>query len=107
MKFKGRPMSLCDYRKELIDQLLSRDGLYRQRARKGALIGSSSLVDGESVCRLVRLSDLGLSRGRCYQCLKNKKRAGIGKVCFTVYGCSCCKIRLCKINCFDTFHRHF
>ena len=102
-RFGSKPMSLYEFRKALVDLLL-KDCLCRQRASQCG----SSLTDSLRLCRLVRLSDLHLKRGRCYRCLSKKRRGcGDGKVGFTVYGCAQCRVRLCKIDCFEDYHRHF
>ena len=55
--------------------------------------------DPKGSCRLVRSIDVDLKRGRCCQCvLKNRN-----PVRFTSFACSFCKVRLCKITCFDEF----
>ena len=106
VRFKAKLKDSLDFRKDLIDELL-RDTLYRRRKASRDVWSGPSCTDGVGVCRLARVSSIGLSRGRCHQCLRNRKKQGVGKVGFTDFGCSCCKIRLCKIDCFDQFHRQF
>ena len=59
---------------------------------------------------LVHVSDLGMPKGRCQHCtlrgFRRKSNAGRPKRRReTYYACSACNIRLCKIPCFDLYHK--
>ena len=73
----------------------------RHRKRKGnpscSSAASRSFVRG---CRLKRLADMNLTRGRCLHCLQT----GRSPVRHTSFGCGFCGVRLCKIDCFKEFH---
>ena len=99
VRFNRKSVSPCKFRKALVDELL-RDTLYRQRRASRDVWTGPSCTDGVGVCKLVRVSSIGISRGRCHQCLRNKTRRWKG----WLHG-FCCKIRLCNIGCFDQFHR--
>ena len=53
------------------------------------------------VCTFVKAADVGLKRGRCHLCVREKARA---EQKYTVYACSVCKVRLCVIDCFARYH---
>ena len=53
------------------------------------------------VCTFVKAADVGLKRGRCHLCVREKERA---EQKYTVYACSVCKVRLCVIDCFARYH---
>ena len=55
-----------------------------------------------SVCYLKKVEDIGLKRGRCYHCQRTRSQ----RPRHTSFGCSVCKVRLCKIDCFAAFHRY-
>lgn len=90
--FKTRPSDSDKFRKDLAHLLLKNT---RYRSRSNATLGRD-----EEVCQLVRVSDIGLARGRCVNCLKMKRRPK-----HTSFGCSHCRVRLCKTVCFHEYHR--
>ena len=55
-----------------------------------------------SVCYLKKVEEIGLKRERCYHCQRTRSR----RPRHTSFGCSICKVRLCKIDCFAAFHRY-
>ena len=52
-------------------------------------------------CRLVRVGDAGLKRGKCHRCLQTNSKHPK----FTSFCCLHCRVRLCKIGCYDTYHK--
>ena len=50
----------------------------------------------------VNAGDVQLKHGRCHLCVWEKERRDQK---YTVYACSVCKVRLCKIDCFARFHQ--
>ena len=58
-------------------------------------------AQGVSVCYLKKVSAIGLKRGRCHQCLKMKRKG------HTSFGCSVCRVRLCKTRCFEEYHNYW
>ena len=95
--YKQTPIKLLDFRLRLVHLLLR-----QSRCRKRLASRDYSMEeDPKGSCRLVRSIDVDLKRGRCCQCvLKNRN-----PVRFTSFACSFCKVRLCKITCFDEFHQ--
>ena len=85
-----KPRDLLGFCLELAHLLLQ----FGDRSKAQSSVSTGKVQD-VSVCYLSRVSDLGLKRGRCHQCLK-KKRTG-----YTSFGCSVCKVRLRKIGCFE------
>ena len=86
------------FRMALTDQLLKKSPVRRTKSRAlAAAVAPETVVVG---CSLTRVADIGLTRGRCHYC-NIMKRHPVGHTCF---GCSHCKIRLCKIPCFALFH---
>lgn len=83
-----------DFRLELVRIILKES---RMRRMSQSTLDSISI----SACHLVKVSDIGLSRGRCYHCVKSKRE----KVGHTSFGCSNCRVRLCKTTCFHEFHQ--
>ena len=93
-----RPVVRKDFRLALIDQLIRKCPIKCTRKRR-ALESVSSVVVG---CSLSRVSEIGLPRGRCYHCTVMKRHP----VRHTFFGCSSCKVRLCKIPCYGEFHQN-
>ena len=88
------------------DQLAFRLELARSLLRFGTRckVQSSSCrgeAQGVSVCYLKKVSEIGLLRGRCHQCLKMKRKRKD-----TSFGCSVCRVRLCKTKCFEEYHNY-
>lgn len=83
-----------DFRRELVHCILKESSMRRM---------SRSTLDSISIstCHLVKVSDIGLCRGRCYHCVKSKR----AKVGCTSFGCSNCRVRLCKTICFHEYHK--
>lgn len=94
---KVRPCELFKFRLDLVRLLLKNT---RVRRRASQSIQDSNSAGSMDVCRLMRVTSIGLSRGRCYQCVKVKRP---NPRC-TSFGCSNCGVRLCKIGCFAEFH---
>ena len=94
--FSVKSVELLEFRLELA-RLLLKDTRIR-RGRESARDG-----DSPSPCHLVRVSDVNLQRGRCYHCVKVKRRP----MRYTSFGCSNCGVRLCKTTCFAEFHKDF
>ena len=96
--FRMHAKELMDFRIELIHLLVA-----RSRHRKRSVVPqSSSYFDGApSSCSLCRVADIGLARGRCRHCSYIGRRP----VRHTSYGCSFCRVRLCKIECFSEYHK--
>ena len=95
--FGLKPMESFDFRLSLVG-LLAKDT--RCRKRPFPCMGDAARQGG---CRLKRLADISMSRGKCHFCIINKRRP----VGFTSFGCSYCKVRLCKVDCFAEYHRTF
>ena len=90
-QFKMKPMSLYSFRLNLVEIL----NKYRKQPVPRPC---ASIVVG---CSLKRVSDIGLKRGRCQHCVLVKK----SPIHHTNFGCSQCRVRLCKIPCFAEFHQ--
>ena len=91
---KKNPKELLQFRLELVDSLF-------QGSRKRSRPSNVDRMDQSHViCTLMRVTDLGLKRGRCYHCQQKK----VSPVHFTSFGCSACRIRLCKTGCFTEYH---
>ena len=94
-----KPKDQHAFRLELAHLLLqegTRAKTTRPKERRGA-------TEDTTVCRLMKVSEIGLKRGKCHQCLKKKRK----RLCFTSFGCSECKVRLCKTTCFAEYHQQF
>ena len=96
---KVKAKSSLRFHLELARLLLEKSVRVRRRSQVDA---SSSRNLSGGVCCLVRLSDIGLKRGRCHQCLRVKRK----KAHSTSFGCSVCRVRLCKTTCFKEFHQY-
>ena len=94
-----RPKDLLGFRLELVHLLLD-----RTYCRKRQRPTNHQSEDSTGECRLVRVTDVGLKRGRCSYCLKAHRPQDRH---FTTYACSNCRVRLCKLNCFDEYHRNY
>lgn len=86
-----------DFRLSLVG-LLAKDTRRRKRPFR-----CMSEAAEEGGCTLKRVSDINMSRGKCRFCLQKKKKP----VGYTSFGCSFCKVRLCKVDCFSEYHRRF
>ena len=95
-KHNVRPLVLLRFRLELARSLMKRTPVKRRRTTQVAR--SDSLVQ---VCCLVRVAQIGSVRGRCQHCVNTKK----AKICYTSFGCSNCRVRLCKVGCFAEYHK--
>ena len=93
-----RPASTLTFRLELA-RLMCRDARYRKRKSNlgNRARDSGSFVSG---CSLKRVGDINLSRGRCLHCLQVKRSPAR----HTSFGCGFCRVRLCKIDCFNDYH---
>ena len=85
-----KPKELLKFSLELVHLLLS--------PNRGRLIPQSqgSGVQVRGRCRLMHLSQMQMSRGRCPQCIWKKNH--------TTFGCSFCSVRPCKTICFAEFN---
>ena len=88
-----KPKDLLGFRLDLARLLLQ----FGSSSKAQSSVNKGKAQD-VSVCCLSRVSDIGLKRGRCHQCIKMKRKR------HTSFGCSVCKIRLCKIRCFQEYH---
>ena len=95
-----RPKDLLAFRLELVHLLL--DSAYCRKRQRPTCHPSEETSPEE--CHLVRVTDVGLKRGRCHYCLHARQPQDRH---FTTYACSSCRVRLCKMNCFDQYHRNF
>ena len=98
---KVRSKDQLDFRLELVEMLLKKAS---SRCRKAGGSGtySKGKAQSESVCYLKKVGELGLKRGRCHHCLKTKKKRPRD----TSFGCSVCRVRLCKTTCFQEYHNY-
>ena len=97
-----KPIDLLGFRVEVIHLLLDN---VCGRARKRTASQALTIISDPSPesCRLVHVNETDLKRGRCFHCLRTKKKA---EQRTTRYCCSYCKVRLCKTGCYDAYHRH-
>lgn len=92
-----KPMELLTFRLKL-QRLLLRDTRCRRPSHQSTEDNACCM----SVCHLKPVSDIGLARGRCHHCVQiNREKIG-----YTSFGCSNCKVRLCKTTCFAEYHRN-
>ena len=54
------------------------------------------------VCHLKRVSEISLKWGKYQHCLDKKRE----KPHHTSFGCSHCRVRLCKTDCFADYHNY-
>ena len=95
-RYDVTPIELLDFRVNLAQKLIG-----KQRKRAGSTSHSTGEAQSGVVCRLEHVSKIrSLTRGRCQHCL-NIKKTPPG---FTSFGCSSCKVRLCKTACFSEYH---
>ena len=93
---KVKPKDQLAFRLELARLLLK----FGSRSKQVHSSSGSGKAQDVSVCYLKRVSDIGLKRGRCHQCLQMKRSR------FTSFGCSVCEVRLCKTDCFAEYHNY-
>ena len=96
-----KPNDLLGFRLELVHCLLDNES---RRARKRSATQALHVVVtplSES-CRLVRVDEAGLKRGRCSHCLRTKKKS---EQRTTRFCCSHCKVRLCRTGCYDNHYQ--
>ena len=93
IKFGVKPKDQLSFRLEVAHLLL-------QIGSRTSALKHPRSKDDEGLCLLKRVTEIGLKRGRCHQCLKTKR----GKPNYTSFGCSACKVRLCKTTCFAEYH---
>lgn len=93
------PEALLDFRLKLV-RLMLRETKCRKRKRP---VPSSDVAQSVGVCNLRRVAEIGLTRGRCLHCVRMKNMP----LHHTTFGCSECRIRLCKTPCFAEFHQNF
>ena len=91
-----KPVKQLQFRLDLVELLLRKT---RRRKRPAPNSDSDHAV---GVCSLERVCNIGLARGRCIHCINMKRKPH-----YTSFGCSHCKVRLCKIPCFEQYHRIF
>ena len=80
--------------------------LLEQAGPKRGVVGDRKVardaVQSGRVCELDRVSNIvDLKKGRCHYCQIKKKSQH-----YTSFGCTVCRVRLCKSHCFAEFHRH-
>lgn len=86
-------VNLFDFRQGLSKMLMKKSRCVRKQRAHGTV----DTAESSGVCTVVKVADIGLKRGRCRHCKT-------GSTCF---GCSECKVRLCKTRCFAKFHRDY
>lgn len=96
--FKVKAKELKEFRLDLVRQILHRSGKMC-RYRQAPSLSAHNIEWGPSTCRIKRLQDMGMSRGRCQHSIHTKKKPK-----YTSYGCSFCRVRLC-IDCFTAYHQ--
>ena len=86
-----RPMISKCFRASIARELFS---LTKKKYTSGL---NPRIVESPSsgVCTFVKAADVGLKRGRCHLCVREKARA---EQKYTVYACSVCKVRLCVLH---------
>ena len=92
------PSSLLDFRLGLAHSLLDNS----QRRNSCKLVRQPGALDSNCLCTLMHVDEIGIKRGKCRNCLRRK----VSHVHFTSFGCSVCRVRLCKVTCFDQYHRY-
>ena len=92
--------SLCLSITLTLAHLLLQEGTRAKTARPKERRGET---ENTTVCRLMKVSEIGLKRGKCHQCLKKKRK----RLRFTSFGCSECRVRLCKMTFFAEYHQQF
>ena len=78
--------------------------IHRSRHRKRCVVPQSlrhSRDAAPSGCSLRRVREVGLTRGKCRHCMD----IGRHPVHHTTFACSFCRVRLCKIPCYDDYHK--
>jgi hypothetical protein len=98
--YEVRPKDLLAFRLELAHLLLEEATSVRSNPTYHD--STQDNAQGVSVCCLEAVAKLGLKRGRCHQC----SRVGRKPPRHTSFGCSVCKVRLCKTTCFAEFHKY-
>lgn len=93
-KCSVKPKDQLSFRLELAHLLL-------QIGSRSSALKQPRSKDDQGLCLLKRVAEIGLKRGRCHQCLKKKRE----KPRCSSFGCSVCKVRLCKTTCFAEYHR--
>ena len=93
-----KPKDLLAFRMELVHIFL--DDARTPRKRSLSLVPESTSDQGR--CLLVRVCDAGMKRGRCFYCQTNREKS---KQRHTRYCCRRCRVRLCKVGCYDAYHR--
>lgn len=97
--FKVRAKKLKYFRLDLVRQISHKSGKScRKRQVPNHSIGGSSDWS-PSMCRLKKLKDMGMCRGRCQHSVHSRKKPK-----YTSYGCMFCRVRLC-IDCFTDYHQ--
>lgn len=95
---------------KFVDPVYFRLGLY-DGLIKGNLITKRQSQAGPSFIGMAisdpaqhQLTRLHGRKKNCSLCMTEKRRAPCGRGVETVYGCSLCKVHLCKNTCFARFH---
>ena len=97
---KVKPKDGLAFRLDLARLLLKKGSRCRMATCSGG--SSEGKAQSESVCYVKKVEEIGLKRGRCHHCLKMKKK----KPHHTSFGCSVCRVRLCKTTCFKEYHNY-
>ena len=96
-----KPKDHLAFRVELA-RLLLVNGSGKSRVSSQDSAGSKDGAQCARVCHLKKVSEIGLKRGKCQHCLKVKRK----KPRHTSFGCSECRVRLCKTDCFADYHNY-
>ena len=94
-----RPKDLLAFRVELARLLINGS---KSRVSSQDSTGDKDGAQCARVCHLKRVSEIGLKRGKCQHCLDLKRE----KPHHTSFGCSHCRVRLCKTDCFADYHNY-
>ena len=93
-----KPRDSLAFRMELVHCLLDS----ARKPHKRACLPQPCPDAASEPCRLVRVNAVdGLKRGKCHYCQQKQLRP-----CkHTSFACCNCRVRLCKIGCYDAYHK--
>ena len=96
--FDMPPKELLNFHADLVNLIR------RSRYKKRPVVPRSSSHSRDDVPSgsLCRVGEVGISKGKCRHCLD----MGRHRVHHTIFACSFCKNRLCKIPCFADYHKN-
>ena len=93
-----KPKDSLAFRMELVHCLLDS----ARKPHRQASLSRPCPDTASGPCKLVRVTAVGLKRGKCHRCLQTKS-----KPCkYTSFACCHCRVRLCKLGCYDAYHKH-